>query len=73
MTTERLSNEHMVAIGRSVDQWLSKKHCRAVVIFGSVSRLGKASDTGEVLADTILHGLRSGSKFARFTLYGCHV
>jgi len=50
-----------------------EQHRRAVVIFGSVSRLGKASDTARVLADTIHHGLRSGSKFARFTLYGCYV
>jgi 2,3-bisphosphoglycerate-independent phosphoglycerate mutase len=50
-----------------------KKHRRAVVIFGSVSRLGKASDTGQVLADTIHRGLRSGSKFARFTLHGYYV
>jgi len=50
-----------------------QKHRRAVVvIFGSVSRLGKASDTAQLLADTIHHGLRSGSKFTRFTLYGCY-
>jgi hypothetical protein len=50
-----------------------KKDRRAAVIFGSVSRSRKASDTAQVLADTVHHGLCSGSKFARFILYGCHV
>jgi hypothetical protein len=50
-----------------------QKNRRAAVIFGSVSRSRKASDTGQALADTIHHGQRYRSKFARFILYGCHV
>jgi hypothetical protein len=48
-----------------------KYRLAVVVVFGSVSCPGKPSDTAQALADTIHHGLRSGGKFARFTLYGC--